>query len=395
MRQENPPQQISVDKTISSGKYLRVAMLCGSQLHIGGIEKHILYLLSKSNKERYRFSIIAPTSDEFAKEASAAGAKIISWMPQSRLDWQALTRLYRLLKQLDLDLLHIHDARAGLIGRLVARWLKIPVVYTVHLPSYYYASTRFQRWLYQRLEAFLNHRFTKRVIYVSASVYEEALRYGLAPASRTTLINNGIDLEACAIHRDASLLRAELNTPTEIPVICFIGRLSVEKGPDLLIEALPKIVAESASFYLWVVGDGAMRRELETRVSNLQLESRIRFLGFRKDTVDLLWASDIFVFPSRYEGGVSYAILEAMAAGKPCIVTNVGDNARLVGHGHEGLVVPANDAGALANNIVRLLKESDLRRAMGEAAKQKVKSFEVKSAIARVQAVYESTGQSL
>lgn len=383
------------ERTRSEGRRLTVALLCGAPLHRGGVEAHLRSLLAQGDKKRYRFVLIAPTSQEFAEEILALGGEVWHWVPQHARDWRAALRLYRLLRSESVDLLHIHDPRGGLLGRIIAKCLGIPVLYTAHLLPYQYAGagrrasrwTPFQRWIYKRVEAQLNHHFTERVLYVSSCAYQEALQEGIAPQGRAEVIENGVDLARYSDPGDASLIRDRFKVAPDVPVICFVGRLTEQKGPDLLIKAASQLRDRSRDFQLWLVGDGPLQTALESHVRKLGLEGVVRFLGYRKDVPELLAASDLFVLPSRYEA-MSISLLEAMAAGKPCVVTDVGDNARLIEQGSEGLVVPPEDETALAAALQRLLSDPSLRRAMGAAARQKARCYEVATMVQRIQAVY-------
>jgi glycosyltransferase involved in cell wall biosynthesis len=365
----------------------------GDALHVGGVETHLLSLLRHSDPSLYNWLVIASTSPDFATRANALGAQVLAWKPRHVFDAAALLRLVRLIRLHGVDLLHVHSPRASAFGRLAGRVLGLPVVVTVHLPPYYYVYgqntfTRCKRWLYQKVEQLLNHRWTDYLIYVSSRVCREALGKGLAPRSRTTIIPNGIDLTHYVTGGDRQALRNIFGTPAQATVMCCVGRLDAQKGIDVLLEAVHLLEAKGSSPQLWLVGDGPQRAELEARSGELGLMGSVRFLGFRDDVPQLLQASDVFVLPSRFEA-MPFTILEAMASGLPCVVTDVGDNAELVEDGVIGKVVPCEDPQALADAINQLALSPARRLAMGEAARQKAQHYSAEQTVARILAVYD------
>lgn len=371
---------------------ITIAILYASLLHIGGVETHLLSLLRHSDQSRYRWLVVGAASSPFQAQAEASSAQIIYWKPAHILDLAAIVRLARLIRTHRVDLLHAHDPRAAFLGRIAARLLGLPIIVTVHLPPYYYVRgqgvrARLKRWLYRHVERVLNYRFTGQLIYVSSRVCQEALTLGLAPRDRTAIVENGIDLAPFAACHQPSAVRAALNTPPEAIVLCCVGRLDEQKGIDILLEAASQLQSEK-QICIWLAGDGPQRPQLENQVRQLGLEAAVRFLGFRSDVPELLKASDIFILPSRYEA-MPMTVLEAMAAGLPTLVTDVGENASLVTDGVTGRIVPPQDPQALAGALSALIKDPVLCRGMGQAAQRKVQQYSAERMVARTLLVYE------
>jgi glycosyltransferase involved in cell wall biosynthesis len=369
-----------------------IALVYDYLLSVGGVETHLLSLLRHGDQSRYRWLVIAPTAPAFEAQVQALGAQVVKWKLAHVLDVVALIRLLRLLQTYHVDLVHIHSPRAALFGRVASRLLKLPVVVTVHLPSYYFVygqnvRARCKRWMYRCVETILNYGLTNRLIYVSSHVCREALDLGLAPRGRTMVIENGIDLVPFASSDQTRLVREALGIPLEATVLCCVGRLDGQKGIDILLEAICILEPERRTLRVWLVGDGPQRTVLEAQSRQLGLEASVQFLGFRRDVPNLLKASDIFVLPSRYEA-MPMTILEAMAAGLPSVVTNVGDNAFLVEHGVTGFVTPLEDPVALAEALRQLLADPALCHRMGESARQRVEAYSDLRMVQRIQEVY-------
>lgn len=365
-----------------------IAILAGSSNEIGGTEMHILSLIKYNDRKRFRFLIIAPPSLlNLVEELNFEGVEGVEWTLKTKFSAKAALRMKALLLKKGVNLLHIHDARSGILGRLVAKSLRIPVVYTVHLPPYYYAAG-LRRWVYQLIERLLNRWFTDRIIYVSHRVYQEALRLNITPRDRSMVIENGIDLYPYNKTIDRKAVRKALSTPEDATVFCFVGRLTEQKGLDVLLRAVAEIRNQRTCFRLWIIGDGPLRGELEHYASEQNLVPTVQFLGFKDNVPMLLKASDVFVLPSRYEA-MPISLLEAMASGLPCVVTDVGDNAELVEDGVTGIVVPPNDPDALAIALEKMLFNSEIRRLMGEAARRKAQEYSIEQMVTRITSVYE------
>ncbi|MCL2468682.1 MAG: glycosyltransferase [Alphaproteobacteria bacterium] len=185
---------------------------------------------------------------------------------------------------------------------------------------------------------------------VSPEVCTDMIRQGASPA-KTFFIPTFPCL------KDYSALdRATLDTPFDVPVLLALSRLHPVKGLDVLLHAL----ADLPGVYLWLAGSGPEERQLRALSRQLGLAKRVRFLGWREDRAALLRASDMLVLPSRSEG-LSAVILESWMSGTPLVATDcMGPN--VLTHGQTALVVPVDDAHALAEAIKRCLGDEALRR---------------------------------
>jgi glycosyltransferase involved in cell wall biosynthesis len=364
-----------------------IGLLIGSSAGVGGLEEHLLTVLRGA--ERHSFSVAMCGPKEILKHVTTRGVATIEWSARAPWDMVAAWRLAGALRRSHISLLHIHDPRAGLIGRIVARLLRIPVVYTVHVPPYLYAKPGpggLRRSGYRAIEGFLNKRLTDKVIYVSRRVRDDAVAIGAAPSS-SIVVENGIDLTKWSASVDRNAVRRGLATPTDATLVVTVGRLTPQKGIDVLLQALSETPAASGTVHAWIVGDGPEYRTLKDQVQEKNLGDRVRLLGQRADVPALLAASDIFVLPSRYEG-MPLAVIEAMASGLPCIVTRIGGNPELVEDGRTGWTVAPDDSNALAERLSKLIADPALRRAMGAAGRARAQKFASSVMVERLFDVY-------
>lgn len=173
-------------------------------------------------------------------------------------------------------------------------------------------------------------------------------------------------------------------------MICFAGRLSEQKGIDILLNSIAvlKKINPQAKIALWIIGDGALKTDLKERTRSLGIEEIVLFVGYQIDISDYLHASDIFVLPSRYEA-MSIVLLEAMACGLPCIVTDVGENAEVVENGVQGFVIPPNQTGDLTKALDTLLNNPSLCETMRVNALERAKNYSDLRMIETLQQLYK------
>jgi glycosyltransferase involved in cell wall biosynthesis len=200
------------------------------------------------------------------------------------------------------------------------------------------------------------------------------------------VIPNGIGAPARATTADRT---AALGVSPGDQVIGTISRLVWKRGHEELLEAAAIVTREEPSVKLAVVGDGPLRPALEARAAALGLNGGVRFLGAVPHAAGLLPHFDVFVLSSVWEG-MSNSLLEAMAAGRPVVATRVGGNPEVVVDGETGLLVPPRDAPALAEAMLRLLRDRELARRFGDAAKRRVEShFTLEQMVGRMQELYD------
>jgi glycosyltransferase involved in cell wall biosynthesis len=256
----------------------------------------------------------------------------------------------------------------------VARLLRRPTLATLHI--YHPLSPRQRQLLgllFRRLDA---------VIAVSAEIRQLLVEDLGVRRAAARLVHNGVG--PCTAGHPAPI-----DTHTDMVRIGAQGRLTAQKGFDVLIEAVGTLVERGLRPQVLIAGDGPDRAKLERLARGLP----VTFLGFVDDTSSLLSVIDVFCLPSRFEG-LPFALLEAMMCGIPCVASSVGDVPEALGEG--GLTVPTEDVGALASALERLLTSPDLRRELGAAARTRAeRQFSTQRMIQATMEVYgEVLGRS-
>lgn len=339
----------------------------------GGMKNHLLTLV-RAAVPSYEVLVACPPGD-LAAEAEAAGAKAFPIPLRGELnpalDARCMYYLARMVRRFRVDLVHVHGAKAGLVGRPAARLGGgCGVVYTVHNSILYEDWPAWKRWLLARAEAHLS-RLTDRIITVSNDLRRELTEREGIEASRILTIYNGIDPERFEVGSEARMgIRREMGLPWDIPVVGTVARLAPQKGITYLVRALALLREHVPDVHGVVVGDGPLRATLEHEAE--ECGAPVVFTGYRTDIPSLMAAFDVFVLPSVTEG-LPLIVLEAMASGRAVVATAVGGLPEAVAEGETGLLVPPRDPEALCAALQFLLNAPGGTARMGAAGRERVR----------------------
>jgi glycosyltransferase involved in cell wall biosynthesis len=264
---------------------------------------------------------------------------------------------------------------------LAGKLAHVPVITTLHNAPENYIRQRLDRRALARGVAKYS---TTHLVAVSQEIRQLFIEQWQIPPARITAIRNGIAL-------DRFLGIAPGTTNNGRPTITNIASLTPQKAQHLLLEAAKLVLAEMPETQFMIVGMGKLEQTLKTQAQDLGIAHNVDFTGLRHDIPDVLAASDIFVLSSLWEG-LPVSALEAMAAARAVVLTNVGGNQELVQSGENGLIVPPDDVPALAEALLTLLRDKSARISMGEAARDQVSQAFGMDAFARQ---YEETYQTV
>lgn len=353
----------------------------------GGPEKTLL------NSQRFiasgyelRLAYIRPADDadyDMPERAAALGAPLVDIPERGAIDPRTVWRLVREIREFRPHVLHPHDYKTNILAVLLGGWFRVPVVTTMH--GYVTLGGRLD-WYY-RLDRWALHRM-RHVIAVSDDLAAAIADLKL-PAERVTVIENGIDAEHFRPRAPRDEAKKKFGIPAERLVLGCVGRLFPEKGFDLLIEAVRRLVDRGYDAHLLVAGEGPERQRLAQRVAELQLGDRVGLVGHLAETIPFYEALDVFVLSSLREG-LPNVLLEAMSMRLPVVATEVGGVPRLVRNGENGFLVKSPAPDELAAATMLLLDDAALRERFGAAGRECVETrYSFRTRMARVQAVYD------
>ena len=252
------------------------------------------------------------------------------------------------------------------------------VLWTVHNVNFLPTGNN---WLPKAKRLFyrLLYRSTARkvsgFIAISDEVRESAIRQIGPIQDKIITIPNGVDVRRYNVSAfDKEMFSRQLGITSGVRLIVTVGRLTEQKGHCYLITAAATVVSRYPDAHFLFVGDGELKGALQAQVDDLDVSEHVHFLGVRSDVPDILAVADLFVLASLWEG-LSIALLEAMASGKPIVATAVSGTTQVMTHGETGLIIPPGDARALADAISQLLSDPLLGQTMAQAARKHVEIY--------------------
>ena len=360
-------------------------------LCIGGLENGLVNLLNQLD-ERFAHTIVCLSkSGQMAERIENRDVTIIEMgLPTDRFRFP-LIKLVRVFRQISPDIVHTRGW-SSVDAITAARVSLVPgVIHGEHgWEAADPAGRNPKRNVFRRCLSPLVDRF----VAVSDDLKNWLTRTVGVPEYKVIRIHNGVDTQKFAPRWDAyrvgyidegdgarcsglsaqpstlSFLRRALCIPDDAIVIGTVGRLDAVKDHRSLLQAFAKIAVADERGRLVIVGDGPMRGEIAAQIKELQIGDQVHMLGERQDISELLKTFDVFTLTSIAEG-ISNTILEAMASGLPIVATRVGGNPELVEHGVSGHLIPAQDVCALAGSLLGYIRNSDLRRSHGVAARRR------------------------
>lgn len=353
-----------------------------TELSSGGAQSTLLNLASDMDSERFETVVCCLFNGDgrVGDALRARGLRVVDLGMKQGSPLAALWRFYRLLRAERPDILHGWLFHANMVAKLVGRAARVPVIVTSRHSVQVGGPWR------ERLQAW-TARLDDGVVVVSDAVRTAEIAHSGALPDKVTTIRNNVRVQDFADRYGSrrKRVRAALVGEDDPFLVGSVGRMHPVKGFDVLVEAFALFRTARPDSRLLLVGDGAIRGEIEAQVARLGLREQVTFLGDRNDVADLLAGFDLFVLASRWEG-IPVVVLEAMAARVPVVATAVGGTPEVVEEGVTGLLAPAEDAAALAAAMVRLAGDEALRTRLVQAA---FDSVEQDFSTARAADIYE------
>jgi glycosyltransferase involved in cell wall biosynthesis len=365
-----------------------------------GAERLLLQIAEHIDKDKFDFVVCYLEKEKsLLDDFKQLGIKTIGLEINHKWDLRVIPRLYKTLKSEKPDILHTHLPYAGIIGRIIGRFAKVPVI----ISTQHNVASSFKKilLLFEKLTFPIANVITCVSEGVEQSFFDQNNVFSMEVLRNNYkhfTIYNGVDIEKIEkiIERiDFVVKRKELGLNENDKVITIVARLIKWKGHLDLISAFPKVAEHFPSAKLLIVGWGDLEPELKKKTNELNLENKVIFLGKRNDVYEILKISDIFVLPYNYIGlfkgeGVGIAILEAMACKKPVITTIAPGIERAIINDKTGILVPQGDPKALAEAIINLLKDPDKLKKIGEEGFNLVKNkFSIRDKVKEYETVYE------
>lgn len=273
--------------------------------------------------------------------------------------------LWKLMRRGRYDVIETFTPDSNILGMPLAWIGRVPV----RMATHHGAIEDLPRWREKLHTWLINHNIANVLVTVSEMTRQKAVQEGVRP-DRIFVIQNGIapvsieGVNRPEVRRDAGVRDQDL-------FLLAVGRLVQQKAHEFLIAAMPSVLKEFPDAKVGICGDGFLRPQLEAQIQSLGLQKSVMLLGKFDNVTKFLAAADVFVLPSRWEG-LPIALLEAMSAGLPVVATRVEGVDEVVVDQEHGLLVPVGNVSALSDAILQLLRDPQVRRKMGMAAKHRL-----------------------
>ena len=336
---------------------------------IGGGEMSLIQLLGALDRSRCKPYFLSAPYQPFLDELAALDVPVaLSEFPPIRpqrigVIHRCLSAIRSAVHKWDVDILHGNAPRVNVLAGLASRGFPVKVVYHARnllLESDWIDLDYWFSWV------------SDGIICNSHAIQERFRRWGpFRP--RSTVVLNGVDLNAFHPGIERRACRESLGLPEGVLVVGTVGRLHPIKGHDTFLFAAHRIVRERKGVHFLIVGEDispnrSWEARLRTLTRDLGLEERVHFTGFRRDIPQVMAAIDCFVLPSTFDA-FPRGTLEAMACGLPVVATRSGGNVELIEDGTTGYLVPTQDPEAMALRLLELLADPNLRAAIGRAGR--------------------------
>jgi glycosyltransferase involved in cell wall biosynthesis len=359
---------------------------------LDGGQRVCFQILREARQRGYEVALVSPDEGELTTQVRSEGIPLYLFGLERTFQFNRALTFADWLKKEQVHLVHTHTMVPGdVLARIAARLAGIPIISHIH--AYRAFSQRPTVRTVQRLLDNATARLTAAIIAVSEALRTSLIEQGY-PASRIWVIHNGVQVECLPTQEQCLEIRRELGFQPTDRLVAVIGRVSPAKGIRELVLAAPQVLECVPSAHFLVIGEdveseGQFRRNLERQVMELGINRHFHFLGHHPNAARLMHALDLFVLPSWIEG-LPITILEAMAAAKPVIATPVGGVPELVVDGETGILIPPQDVRALADAIIQLLENPELRTEMGQRVYERVRAqFSLSQMLEQVFDVYQ------
>ncbi len=354
----------------------------GSRMH--GVKRLFAWMIPRFDPERFTVSLISLRGQDESEDNLERFGIDVTYLGRGRFDPRTLPALLRVLKEKQVDILHMHGYGATTFGRAAAAWLGTPTVVHEH------ANLTSTPWFQQVADELLLP-FTDLGIAVSRSTAEFLTQARRLPPHLTRVVYLGAPASEFGRVRTADEIRegrAALGVPDGAFAVGTVTRLMPSKGNQYLVDAIPQVLAAAPDTCFYIVGEGELEDDLKAQAEALGVRDRLRFVGFMRDVSLAYAALDLVVFPSLWEG-TPLTAFEALAMGRPIVATDCDGLLDILTPEVDARIVPRRDATALADAILALRDDAPARDRLGRAARETGAFYDIDRFVRKMEQLYE------
>ncbi len=373
---------------MSTTKPIRVLHVIRQGL-IGGGESHVLTLVDKLDDKMVSSSVLSFTDGPMVQQLLAMNIPVHVISIKNSLDWRLYSGVRKFLIEEQIDLIHAHGSRACAFIIILARILKIKVIYTIHGWSFHPDQSPWVKLIRRTAERIITGLTAKNICVSDSNLQTGQQLYS---SFKAEVVRNGIDLKRFSPENSYQDYRKEWGVPEDGIVILFAARMTIQKQPLVVLKAFEIAAVSNPSLYLVMAGAGELLAEVHASLNEITCRTRVRMRPFYADMPGVLKSADIVVLPSLWEG-LPIALLEAMAMSKVILATAVDGTQELIEKGKNGILfnVSAHMENDLAAAILDVSQNDFLFEKLSANARETVlKVYDAEIMAGNILSVYNA-----
>jgi len=356
-----------------------------NDLGVGGVQRLVVDFANHIDKEKFDITVgilLTHKKSYFYRDQLCPEVHFINFDFQGFLDFREWWKLFWFIKRQKFDIVFTQLILADFIGRIIAFVAGVPIIIT-EIQNIIPDLPR---------KLIIADRFLAHITNACVSTTPAVTRYAKETIkfSKEKIIEiptNAVDANRFLLCVDKNKFRKNLDIPENAKIAINIGRLVEQKGQSIFLKAAQKVLEHNSNVYFLIVGSGALEDALKAEAVSLGITKNVRFLGSRKDTPELLMNSDVFVFPSIWEGQ-GLILFEAIFAHIPIVASRVGGIPDVIKHEVTGLLSSPGNYRALAANIMRIFENTELAKTLSTTAYERFKDRTIENSVKKLQDLF-------
>jgi glycosyltransferase involved in cell wall biosynthesis len=354
-----------------------------------GIVSLLKNYLIKCNNENFEYHILIFIKDMDDISELKRYCSSVNYLEYERNKIFSVIKFIKIIQRISPSIIHTHSFLPGLWTRLLKIAMKnIQIISTIHSPYPYFKDLDVRSRAKRALEVWTINFSNSKVICVSEFVRQYLIHQTTIKAEKLCVIYNGIPIDKFDHKFKSNVEMKNIFKNNETLVLIYAGRLSEEKGLDILLKAFSILRFHMHNIKLLILGDGPLKSYLQDLSSSLKINDSVKFLGFKKEIMQYLLQSDLYISCSRFEG-LPMSILEALSANLPVIATNVGGIPEVIKNDVHGILIEPNNPELLAKTIRNLLSsERELDKFKKNGRERVSDFFDIKKCIQNYERLY-------
>jgi glycosyltransferase involved in cell wall biosynthesis len=371
-----------------------------TKLELGGAQKVTLMTLERLPRDRYEVGLASGPEGLLVDWANRIPDLKRVWLPslvrevRPLQDLTAFLTLFRLFRREKPQVVHTHSAKAGILGRWAAKLAGVPFIFhTAHGFGFNDTQRPAVRGFYVWLER-LTAKITTRFVVVSFANAEKAEQSKILRRGEWLLCRDAISVSEFMQPGPRRAKLPEWKIPDDEFVVGMIACLKPQKSPVDFVDVAAHVLKRNTRAHFVLAGDGELRPDVEKRIQEHGIGSHFTLLGWQTDMPEVYRNLDVVVLTSLWEG-LPCVFSEAMAGELPLVATNVDGAREAIVHGENGFLHEPHDVEGMAESVIRLLEDSELRQTMGKHGKSRVMEFDISTSVANLESAYRDCLSSL